>query len=196
MTRKNMTTMRAMMMAIMTMMCLTISAQRGGGRGGHGSEMGGRTSTEMRGGRGSGSENRGGYNLDMRGGRGSEMGGRGYTEMRGGRHDQMRGMSHRGGHDFGRRPHHEMHHPIHHRPVVHHMPHHIPARWAHCVRYMPDGRWGYCRDGYWYYYDCYYEPEFYFAHPVAHFHSNCLGTVAAAAVTTAAVAGLISTLMR
>lgn len=82
-----------------------------------------------------------------------------------------------------------------HRPAPVHVVHHYDrGPWAGRVRHMPDGRWGYYRAGCWYYYDCYYEPDFYFAHPIHHFHSHCLGTVAAAAVTTAAVATLINAL--
>lgn len=126
----------------------------------------------------------GNYNEGPRGGAGREMvmNSRGGFEMRGG---------HRGGHmEMAHRP--AMHHAA---PVVvaHRYDH---GRWAGRVRHMDDGRWGYYRDNRWYYYDCYYEPDFYFAHPITHFHGHCLGTVAAAAVTTAAVVGLISALAR
>lgn len=135
-----------------------------------------------------------------RGGAGHEMGahrgagremvvsGRGGFEMRGGRQQaHNRPVAQHRAPVAHRRP--EVHHPA---PAVHH---NAPGRWADCVRHMPDGRWGYCRDNRWYYYDCYYEPDYYFAHPVHHFHDHCLGTVAAAAVTTAAVATLISALV-
>lgn len=83
-----------------------------------------------------------------------------------------------------------------HRPapvvVSHHTDH---GRWAGRVRHMDDGRWGYCRDGRWYYYNCYYEPDYYFAHPVHHFSAHCVGGAAAAVVATAAVATLISALV-
>lgn len=90
---------------------------------------------------------------------------------------------------------HVVHHDVHRQAPVHVVHHYDRGPWAGRVRHMPDGRWGYYRNNCWYYYDCYYDPDFYFAHPVHHFHGHCLGTVAAAAVTTAAVATLISALV-
>jgi len=72
--------------------------------------------------------------------------------------------------------------------------HVIPPHYADRVRHMDDGRWGYLRGNRWYYYDTYFEPDYYFAHPVAHFHSHRLGSVGKAIVATAAVATLISIL--
>lgn len=72
--------------------------------------------------------------------------------------------------------------------------HVIPPHYADRVRHMDDGRWGYLRGNRWYYYDTYFEPDYYFAHPVAHFHSHRLGPVGKAIVATAAVATLISIL--
>lgn len=46
----------------------------------------------------------------------------------------------------------------------------IPG-WEGRVLYR-DGRWGYLRGSDWYWYDRYYEPDYYFAHPVAHFHGH------------------------
>lgn len=121
-------------------------------------------------------------------GREMVMGGRGGFEMRGERHQtHNRPAAHHAAPVAHRRP--VGHHPA---PAVHRYP---AGHRAGCVRHMPDGRWGYCRDNRWYYYDCYYEPDYYFAHPVHHFHDHCLGTAAAAAVTTAAVATLISALV-
>lgn len=66
------------------------------------------------------------------------------------------------------------------------------------VRHFDDGRWGYLRDGRWYYYDCFYEPDYYFARPLAHFHSHIMTPserrIVGAAVGVAAVATLISAL--
>ncbi|MCF0197843.1 MAG: hypothetical protein HUK02_00770 [Bacteroidaceae bacterium] len=86
--------------------------------------------------------------------------------------------------------------PRHHAVAI---PHHDPrmhdyARWEGRVRHMPDGRWGYYRDNCWYYYNTYFAPDYYYAHPVAHFHDYRLGPVGKAAVATVAVASLIAAL--
>lgn len=72
--------------------------------------------------------------------------------------------------------------------------HAVPPHYQDRVRYMDDGRWGYLRGDRWYYYDTYFEPDYYYAHPVAHFHGHRLGPVGKAVVATAAVVGLISLL--
>lgn len=60
------------------------------------------------------------------------------------------------------------------------------------------GRWGYYRDNDWYWYDRYYEPDYYYAHPVAHFHHNYIGhnveRVVAGVAGTIALGALISAL--
>lgn len=38
--------------------------------------------------------------------------------------------------------------------------------WEGRVRYHHDGRWGYCVNGTWVYYDCYYNPYSFFCEPV------------------------------
>ncbi|MGM9620340.1 MAG: hypothetical protein ACI3X4_02680 [Bacteroidaceae bacterium] len=91
-------------------------------------------------------------------------------------------------------------------PPRYHMPHHGGPRldacgyvpgWHGRVRYV-DGRWGYLRGRDWYWYDVYYEPEFYFSHPVAHFHGHLspAGKVVAGAVGAAAVGAFIGALCR
>lgn len=66
------------------------------------------------------------------------------------------------------------------------------------VRHFDDGRWGYLRDGRWYYYNCFFEPDYYYARPVAHFHSHIMTPterrVVGATVGAVAVAALISAL--
>ena len=53
----------------------------------------------------------------------------------------------------------------------------IPG-WEGRVRY-DRGRWGYYRAGRWLWYDRYYAPDYYFAHPVRHFRHHVCGPVAA-----------------
>lgn len=98
---------------------------------------------------------------------------------------------------------HETATPVHHGGMYAdrgHMappPHHtIPARYVNVVRYMPDGRWGYLRGNRWYYYDTYFEPDYYFAHPVRHFHAHRLGPVGKALVAGAVIGGIITALVR
>ncbi len=50
--------------------------------------------------------------------------------------------------------------------------------WEGRVRY-DRGRWGYYRDNRWLWYDRYYAPDYYFAHPVRHFRHHVCGPVAA-----------------
>lgn len=71
----------------------------------------------------------------------------------------------------------------------------IPG-WEGRVMYR-GGRWGYLRGADWYWYDRYYEPDYYFAHPVAHFHSHHVPvSTAVGAVAGAVVLGtLIGALM-
>ena len=119
---------------------------------------------------------------------------------------EMNGPGHR--HDVGR--HHEMGRPhgmaprphavvgrVEHRPA-----HHIyiggryfDPRWEGRIRYER-GRWGYLRGSDWYWYDRYYEPDYYFGHPVAHFHHCHVSPAAAVAgvVSAVAVSALISAL--
>lgn len=98
------------------------------------------------------------------------------VEMRGGHrgpHDMgPRDMGPRGPHDMG--PGHRVPGPRDFRTMHGH-------RWDHDgwmdgwhgrVRHFDDGRWGYFREGAWYYYDRFYEPDYYFARPLRHFHSH------------------------
>ena len=50
------------------------------------------------------------------------------------------------------------------------------------------GRWGYLRGHDWYWYDTYYEPDFYYGHPVGHFHHCHVSPAAAVAGAVGAVA--------
>jgi hypothetical protein len=100
-------------------------------------------------------------------------------------------------HDMGR--HHEMRHPrgvvAHHNVVVEHHParhiyiggRYFDPRWEGRIRYER-GRWGYLRGTDWYWYDRYYEPDFYYGHPVAHFHHCHVSPAAAVAGAVGAVA--------
>lgn len=105
-------------------------------------------------------------------------------------------------HHQGRPSMHVEHHPDH-RMVYAGGRHHrldchgyIPG-WEGRVRYH-EGRWGYLRGHDWYWYDTYYEPDYYFAHPVHHFHHHHLPhfrpAVAGAVVGAAVVGGLIASL--
>ena len=62
--------------------------------------------------------------------------------------------------------------------------------WEGRVRYH-EGRWGYLRGRDWYWYDRYYEPGYYFAHPIGHFHSHRVAHRVAGTVATAVVVGSI-----
>lgn len=141
-------------------------------------------------------------------------------DMRNGRPGDRREMTLRG--DRGRERHmdgprmcddrrghmgrHEMRPPHRPEPPRHHRPHHAGPRldaygyvpgWHGRVRYV-DGRWGYLRGRDWYWYDVYYEPDYYYAHPVAHFHGHLCpaGRVVAGAVGAAAVGAFIGALCR
>lgn len=129
-------------------------------------------------------------------GREMHMNARGGMEMRGGR--DMSPRHDMGPHNMDRR--HES------RPVMgNHAAHRWDNRgylhgWDGRVRRFDDGRWGYYRDGAWLYYDCFYEPDYYFAHPVAHFHTHRIhhhhvDPVVGAAVGVAATAALIGALV-
>ena len=84
--------------------------------------------------------------------------------------------------------------PMHHRVDAHG---YLPG-WGRRVRYL-DGRWGYYRDSRWYWYDTYFAPDYYFAHPLSCFHAHFYGHNAAAAVggvaAGIAVGALINVLM-
>ena len=91
-------------------------------------------------------------------------------------------------------------HRMHAAPMHHHLDAHgyLPG-WHGRVRYL-DGRWGYYRDSRWYWYDTYFAPDYYYAHPVAHFRTHFYGHNVAAAVggvaAGIAVSALISALAR
>ena len=165
------------MVAVMSMASVNMMAQ---GRGGAGGPMGGHDGQgrEMVG-RGGGM---GGH--DMRGGhdRGGMHGGYDRGGMRGG-HDRMYGHM-----DNGIRHGHE-------RYVDRHgwYPGYVGR-----VRYI-DGRWGYWRDNAWYYYDCFYDPAYYYARPLHHFRPHLFpraGRVAAGVIGGAVVGAVISSLVR
>lgn len=137
---------------------------------------------------------------------------RAHHEMRMGDHGMRGGeMRH---HDMG--PRHDMapHHGMGPRHEMHmgghgHLAHHADYRWDSRgylhgwdgrVRRFDDGRWGYLRDGAWYYYDCFYEPDYYFAHPLTHFHDHIFHSrgarrVVGAAIGAIAVAALVDALV-
>lgn len=71
---------------------------------------------------------------------------------------------------------------------------HVVDPYAGRVRHMSDGRWGYLRGNRWYYYDTYFEPEYYYSHPLRHFHRHRLGPVGKALVATAVIGSLIGIL--
>lgn len=70
------------------------------------------------------------------------------------------------------------------------------GRWEGRVRHMSDGRWGYYRDNRWYYYDRYFEPDYYFAHPVRHFRRHILGPVGRGIVAGAVIGAVIGAIAR
>ena len=160
-----------MMMIMAAMMCMaSVNANAQGRRGGdYRSERDG--------------FNHGGHNREM------VMHHDGRMEMRGGRHHEM-GRPH--GAVVGRP-----------RVVVEHRParhiyiggRYFDPRWEGRIRYE-SGRWGYLRGSDWYWYDRYYEPDYYFDHPVAHFHHCHVSPAAAVAGAVGAVAlgALISAL--
>ncbi len=81
--------------------------------------------------------------------------------------------------------------------------HYVPG-WEGRVRYHHDGRWGYCVNGVWTYYDCYYNPYDFFCEPVpprpihhapvAHVHHTSGGEVVAGVVAGAVIGGIIGAL--
>lgn len=145
-------------------------------------------------------------NANAQGRRGGDRSGY-RIEMNGaGRHHDM-GRSRDMGrsHDMGR--HNDMvahyHRPARPHVVVEHRParhiyiggRYFDPRWEGRIRYE-GGRWGYLRGHDWYWYDRYYEPDYYYGHPVVHFH-HCHVSPAAAvvgAVGAVALGALISAL--
>ena len=196
------TMMRMMAVCMMATICMSLNAQRVGrggnnnhstvnvGRGGsHNSNHGSGFSFERSGNHGSSYNHHSNHNGNLGYGHGSSYGHRGnhgshYGHHGGGNHNSNVNvivnntnvnnvsMGHGG---YG---------------------HRVPAGWSHCMRHMDDGRWGYYRCGRWYYYNTYYEPDYYFAHPLTHFEAHCLGTTAVATATAVAVSALVTALMR
>jgi len=64
--------------------------------------------------------------------------------------------------------------------------------WEGRVRFV-NSRWGYMRDNRWMWYDTYFEPEYYYAHPVVHFSTHLTREEAAvvAGVTAAVAVGTL-----
>ncbi len=120
-------------------------------------------------------------------------------EMMVGRHGDMRMTAPRTTHAVARPVHQPMARPVHQAPM-HRLDRHgyLPG-WHGHVRYL-DGRWGYYRDSRWYWYDTYFAPDYYYAHPVAVFHPHFYGHDVAAAVggvaAGIAVGALINALVR
>lgn len=127
-------------------------------------------------------------NANAQGRRGGDRSGY-RIEMNGaGRHHDMVAHSHRPA-----RP----HVVVEHRPARHIYigGRYFDPRWEGRIRYE-GGRWGYLRGHDWYWYDRYYEPDYYYGHPVVHFH-HCHVSPAAAvvgAVGAVALGALISAL--
>lgn len=91
--------------------------------------------------------------------------------------------------------------PHHHVAPVPPRPHfdrhgYLPG-WEGRVRYL-NGRYGYLRGNDWYWYDTYYAPDYYYAHPLTHFHAHRLSpegrAIVGAVAGTVAVAALIGAL--
>lgn len=90
--------------------------------------------------------------------------------------------------------------PAHHHnapAIAYHRPPHVDRYgyvpgWEGRVMYR-DGRWGYLRGSDWYWYNRYFEPDYYYAHPVTHFHTHHIPVAAkvAGAVAGAVVIGSI-----
>jgi len=166
-----------MMMIMAAMMCMaSVNANAQGRRGG-----------DYRGGRDG--FNGGSHNREL------VMHNDGRMEMRGhGRHDNY-GRHHDMGrpHAMAARP----HVVVEHRPARHIYigGRYFDPRWEGRIRYER-GRWGYLRGNDWYWYDTYYEPDYYFGHPVAHFHHCHVspGAVVAGVVGAAVVGGILSAL--
>lgn len=116
-------------------------------------------------------------------------------------HVSARGIEMDRRHEMDR--HHEMdrRHEMDHR---HAMRGHADYRWDHNgylygwegrVRHFDDGRWGYYRDGAWLYYDTFFEPDFYYAHPVAHFHAHHISRTARRVANVAAGVAAVATIV-
>ena len=113
------------------------------------------------------------------------------------RYDAPRYNAYRHGayHHEARRGYYDAPRPVHHVTVVHHAAPrfdrygYLPG-WEGRVRYV-DGRYGYLRGRDWYWYDTYYEPAYYYAHPVGHFHHVHLTRTGRAVVTAAAGAAIL-----
>ena len=142
-------------------------------------------------------------NANAQGRRGGDHRG-GHNGFNGGSHNREMVMHHDGrmemhgvGHHNGvARPHAVVGRVVH-RPARHIYigGRYFDPRWEGRIRY-DRGRWGYLRGSDWYWYDRYYEPDYYFDHPVAHFHHCHVspGAVVAGIVGAAVVNGIISAL--
>lgn len=143
-------------------------------------------------------------NAQHRGGREMHFGNGGVRmehHMDGGRYDAPR---HHGGYDtraYDHRGHYTPEPPHHHAVAPCPPPRfdrygYLPG-WEGRVRYL-NGRYGYLRGNDWYWYDTYYAPDYYYAHPVAHFHAHRLSpegrAIVGAVAGTVAVAALIGAL--
>ncbi|MBQ0023737.1 MAG: hypothetical protein KBT29_10930 [Prevotellaceae bacterium] len=103
------------------------------------------------------------------------------------RHEVGRGYAGRAERHMDR--HIDVHHHVAHAP--HFDRHGYLPGWEGRVRFH-NGRYGYLRGNDWYWYDTYYAPEYYYAHPVAHFHHHHLsreGRAVATAVAGAVIVG-------
>ena len=175
------------MMIMAAMMCMaSVNVNAQGRRGG-----------DFRGGRDG--FNPGGHNREM------VMHNNGRMEMRGGRQEMGRSHEMARPHDMGGRYEMARHHGMAPRPhvVVEHRParhiyiggRYFDPRWEGRIRYER-GRWGYLRGHDWYWYDTYYEPDYYFGHPVGYFHHCHVSpeAVVASAIGAVAIGAIISAL--
>ena len=110
------------------------------------------------------------------------------------RHEGYRheGMRHEGPrhNDYYYADHHRGHMAPPPAPHPHFDRHGYLPGWEGRVRYL-NGRYGYLRGSDWYWYDTYYAPDYYYAHPVAHFHAHRLSPEGRAIVTAVAGAAII-----
>ena len=180
-----MKTMNAMkVFALAAMMVVSMSAMaQGMGRGMNGQRSGLVVSEHGIGRQGMPAGHQAG--VDMRDGRGMDM--RGHQPAR-----QPEPRRHDVGMNHAPEPH---HHAVHGHGVVYDGRGHMDP-YAGRVCRTPDGHWGYLRGRNWYYYDTYFEPDYYFAHPVAHFRSHRIGAIGKALVAGAVIGSVLTLIAR
>ncbi len=191
---KKMNMMKGMAFVAMMVMSMSVMAQRNGGN--NAVRGGGIVVTEHGIGH---AGNMGPAQVDRRNDtRSVDMRGRNDVGMHGRNDMDMRGRNEgRGRYEMDTRGH--MAPPPAHEVHIHGVApgrgHVVAGPYEGRVRHMADGRWGYLRGNRWYYYDCYYEPEYYFSHPVRHFHRHRVGKVGAAVALGAVVGSIVTGLI-